>query len=321
MLRGRWANVLGTILKELYNLIERLVKQYWPRRTLKNFSTPASTVQAVVAGYEQDATLEAALKRMVRLEKALKRNDGRRFFLKAYRQMTGSLQKTLEKQPEKPFFNDPQWVDAFGAAFARLYFKRLKAYYEGGQTAQPVCWRQAFLVAALSPAPRFRAMLAGINGHLLYDIPIALAETGVFELPGMAERQEDFLRINKLIWRNINPIKRMVLNSRREQLLSLLSEGLGGMVNLVVFNGFVLQREYAWRSGMELAQEAIDPAELDRRACEHLTHLNTWSGVVGIVLEILVYYCFKGKTAAENIQSEAAVSSAPEAEKSAPALV
>ncbi len=268
----------------------------------KEFATPPQLVLDTIAGYEQDTTMRAVLNRLDTLEDHMtKHRDGRRYFVRAYRHMTEAIRRAVESEGQ-PLFEDPAWVASFDVSFARVYFERLKNYYDPQALAPeplPQCWRQAFAVARdsrLPFLPVFMMMASGINAHLLYDVPFALAQSGVFGMTDevQAAHKRDFMRINQLVKRKINPIKRIVLQSKSARRLKLMDgvEALQEIFNFVTFSGFVQQRYLAWVRGQHLAEGLLSYEQLDKCACTNLDSLKTIKGMVKLAFEAILYYFF-----------------------------
>ena len=91
-----------------------------------------------------------------------------RFFLGTYQRTTAAVGKAVDGAA----FEDPDWVERWDVAFARLYLDALDAIQAGDINSVPRPWRLAF--AAESDLPPLRHVLLGINAHVNYDLPQAL---------------------------------------------------------------------------------------------------------------------------------------------------
>jgi Family of unknown function (DUF5995) len=86
-----------------------------------------------------------------------------RYFLDTYQRTTRAIGTAIDDAR----FEDPDWVERWDVAFARLYLDALDA-----GDAAPRPWRLAF--SAPAELPPLRHVLLGINAHVNYDLPQAL---------------------------------------------------------------------------------------------------------------------------------------------------
>ena len=101
----------------------------------------------------------------------LPRDSGLREFLATYQRTTAAVGTAILDG----VFEDPDWVEEWDVAFARLYLDALDAQVNAGEAsgvAVPRPWRLAFDAPADLPA--LRQVLLGINAHVNYDLPQAL---------------------------------------------------------------------------------------------------------------------------------------------------
>ena len=90
----------------------------------------------------------------------------RRVFLGTYLRTTQAVGTAIDRAA----FEDPEWVDAWDAAFAEFYLAAHDGDLAGGRVARP--WRLAFDMPA--ELPPLLHVLLGINAHVNYDLPQAL---------------------------------------------------------------------------------------------------------------------------------------------------
>jgi uncharacterized protein DUF5995 len=86
-----------------------------------------------------------------------------RYFLDTYQRTTRAIAAAIDDAR----FEDPDWVERWDVAFARLYLDALDA---GDGAPRP--WRLA--LSAPAELPPLRHVLLGINAHVNYDLPQAL---------------------------------------------------------------------------------------------------------------------------------------------------
>ena len=116
----------------------------------------------------------------------------RRFFAGTYLRTTRAVGDAVDQA----FFEDPEWVERWDAAFADLY---LDAATDEASAPRP--WRLAF--AAPGGLPQLRHVLLGINAHINYDLPqalLAVISDDDFADPVLiARRQRDHQRIDGVL--------------------------------------------------------------------------------------------------------------------------
>jgi hypothetical protein len=116
----------------------------------------------------------------------------RRFFAGTYLRTTRAVGDAVDQA----FFEDPDWVAQWDAAFADLY---LAAAADEVNAPRP--WRLAF--AAPAELPQLRHVLLGVNAHINYDLPQALlAVIGDDDFADpvlMARRHRDHERIDGVL--------------------------------------------------------------------------------------------------------------------------
>src|SRR6478672_12259711 len=102
-----------------------------------------------------------------RLDALTPDQEARREFLSTYQRTTAAVGKAIAGAA----FEDPDWVEAWDVAFARLYLDALDADLSGtGRVPRP--WRLAFH-APSTTSPLVHVLL-GINAHINNDLPRAL---------------------------------------------------------------------------------------------------------------------------------------------------
>ena len=120
-----------------------------------------------------------------------------RFFLGTYQRTTGAVGKAVDGAA----FEDPDWVERWDVAFARLYLDALDAMQAGDTNSVPRPWRLAF--AAEPDLPPLRHVLLGINAHVNYDLPQALlaviTDDDFADDRLMARRRRDHERIDGVL--------------------------------------------------------------------------------------------------------------------------
>jgi uncharacterized protein DUF5995 len=116
-------------------------------------------------------------------------------FLATYLRTTAAVGKAVADAR----FEDPEWVDRWDVAFARLYLDAYDAAVAGQPVPRP--WRLSF--EAPGDLPPVRRVLLGINAHINYDLPQALlaviSESDFENADLMARRRRDHERIDGVL--------------------------------------------------------------------------------------------------------------------------
>ena len=100
-------------------------------------------------------------------------HDRRAIFLRLYYMMTLEVHAAINGCGDyegREVFMDPDWVRRLSGQFSSLYFKSLKA------PATERAWTLAYEVAARPGSSVVQNALLGINAHINFDLPRAIAE-------------------------------------------------------------------------------------------------------------------------------------------------
>ena len=143
--------------------------------------------------------IDEVVERMTILAEELRRDSEARLpFHNTYLRTTEAVAQALRDG----FFADPEWVDRWDVAFARLYLDALDADRRGDPVPEP--WAVAFHAAATQPdLPAVRHVLLGMNAHINYDLPqalLAVISDAEFRDPQVrARREADHRRIDEVL--------------------------------------------------------------------------------------------------------------------------
>ncbi len=177
-------------------------------------------------------------------------DDRRAIFATAYAWMTSSIDAQLDEE----VFDDPGWVVELTAVFAGYYPRALSDHARG--RTPPRCW-----ALALGPWPTsvLQDLLLGMNAHITYDLPLALAEL----LDGRSRAQclRDYRRILPAIRGAIELIQAKII-SRYAPGLRPLERAFAGADEWITYHVIRLYREHAWGQGMLLIDHPEDRAEI-----------------------------------------------------------
>lgn len=221
---------------------------------------------------EQAAKVDALIDRMkARLAQLETAGDNRRVFLEVYLAMTTKMARSLRGGN----FLDPSWACRLTDNFADLYFAADDAFEAG--TGCPAVWERTFTIAREGRATTVEHALLGINAHITYDLPMAVART--IRDPGddtlahgrpppdvLARRRYDFEVVNQLIAETIDVVQTRL--ARRFLPLRLL-DPLAGRVDEYLAARFLRSaRTQGWPIAVALLSATTDPEQ--ERIRKHL---------------------------------------------------
>lgn len=250
--------------------------------TLTRLERPAaqasqSRVPAILSGvFEPVPPLDQSIARMRRLEAELvAKGDMRAVFVTTYLEILHATQEAVAKPG---FFEDPATVELEARYFVQLYLSAHDAYDRGDMARVPAPWRASFDLAASGRSLAIENLLLGINAHVNYDLPRALAAAGA----NSPANERDFERFNDLLFERIDPIKRRVIDRYTQpapvgnrRALHLLDRVAGQLDEKATKLMFVQWRNRAWEHSAALAEGRADAIrQIDTAAMQgvHAVH-------------------------------------------------
>ncbi len=139
-----------------------------------------------------DGVLTALQARLDELPEALAH---RRVFIATYLRTTVAI----EAARQQGLFEDPEWVQDWDVAFARLFLRAHDTDLAGGPVPRP--WRLAF--GADPELHPLGHLLLGLNAHINFDLPqslLAVIDDETFADPArLARRDRDHERIDTVL--------------------------------------------------------------------------------------------------------------------------
>lgn len=189
------------------------------------------------------------------------KRDRRAIFLRLYYMMTLEVYKAIHGCDEykgRRIFLDPEWIFRLSGRFSSLYFESLTAP-EGDRA-----WRIAHRVAAQSGSSTVQNALLGINAHINFDLPRAIAanldpaELSNYEI--MQRRKFDHDQVNNLLVRTVDPVQK-VLAKNYEPGIGVADRVLGGWDERAC--GVLLRtyRERVWWNALSYAAATAEPEQ------------------------------------------------------------
>src|SRR5215467_3298706 len=211
--------------------------------------------------------IDEVIERMTVLAGELRKDgDGRLAFHNTYLRTTEAVAHALRDG----FFADPEWVDRWDVAFAKLYLDALDADRRGEPVPEP--WAVAFRAAAAQPdLPPVRHVLLGMNAHINYDLPQALlavigdAEFGDPEV--RARREADHRRIDEVLSIRVGAEDAEL---QQTEPAATWQDRVMQPLNRMATRRFLREsREKVWANARELSRaRAAGPGSYSRRLAE-----------------------------------------------------
>lgn len=207
--------------------------------------------------------------------------DDRRIFLSVYRTMTGAIHDAVAAGR----FVDPAWTEDLTARFALLYFAAEDDWTTTGTCA--AAWSAAFSVAGTPRVSAVEHALLGINAHIVYDLPQAVAATmraagdvAGDDLPAgiLVRRRHDYDVVNHVLAETVDAAQEILAeHSRAAAWLDTLALRLDEYAAEMMLR---LARTQGWHISLALAvarderEEAAVLAHLDRIACDYVERID-----------------------------------------------
>lgn len=102
--------------------------------------------------------------------------------------------RTVRRHIAEGFFDDNGQLSIVTVAFLQLYFDAYHAWHAGDVAGTPAPWQEAFRAAEEHRTSTLEDRFLGMNGHINYDLAIAMWQTGIDD-----SRKPDHDRINRVL--------------------------------------------------------------------------------------------------------------------------
>jgi hypothetical protein len=246
---------------------------------------------------DDDQQLEVLLERMAaRIDELRRSGDDRRIFLAVYATMTNAIHVAIHGGR----FMDPAWTALLTDRFAGLYFDAEDAW-ERQDPRCPGPWRAAFAAAGSRRISALEHALLGINAHIVYDLPFAVAAAmreagdvvdGRLHADALVRRRHDYEVVNHILAETVDEAQEVLGTESR---VSALLDALAGRLDAYVAEALLrVSRTQGWHTALALAV-ARDEQErdavrqhLDRVACGYVQRIDVTQLVPGTRARSLV---------------------------------
>lgn len=235
-----------------------------------------------IHGPPPDIDLDGVLRRMRdRVDELRRRGDDRRIFLAVYMTMTGSIHRAIGDGR----FMDPVWTAVMTDRFATLYFDADRDWESTRCCPGP--WQAAFAVAGVPRVSAIEHALLGINAHIVYDLPFAVATTmrefgdvvdGRLQADTLVRRRHDYEVVNHLLVDTI-PAAQAVMGAE-SQVAAILDRLAGRLDEYAAEMLLRASRTQGWHAALALAVARTDAERdavrqhLDRVACGYVHRID-----------------------------------------------
>jgi hypothetical protein len=178
-------------------------------------------------------------------------SDRRAIFLTLYQIVSEAIQARVAAKG----FEDPEWVQRYGVAFANFYRQALEDYDAGRMAEVPKAWRLCFDTAKAGTNLVLQDVLLGINAHVNNDLALALDTVSID--PDRESRYRDHAAVNAVLG-SVTELATQRLAALYAPGFTSLDECAGQLDEML--SGFSLQvaRESAWETAVALANARRD---------------------------------------------------------------
>jgi len=185
--------------------------------------------------------------------------DKRAIFLRLYFIMTLEVHAAVHGLGDyqgQQVFLDAAWIKALSGKFATLYFKALDTFGREPDEHVERAWKTAHTAARSSRSTVVQNALLGINAHINYDLPRAIAANldpaELDDYPTLQLRKFDHDQVNNLLVRTLGPIQD-VLARDYAPAIALVDNLLGNLDERMSDIGLKYYRERVWWDALTYA--------------------------------------------------------------------
>jgi hypothetical protein len=201
-------------------------------------------------------TLDDVVGALRRIDGALPRSDGLRYFNRLYIDVTSEVIALLASD----HCEIPTFLERLDLHFANSYFAAIRAADSGAEISPP--WSPLYESHGDTRVSPIQFALAGINAHINYDLPVGLVDTCVeldLDLDELTPQRRDFDRINDIMAAVEASSKRWLYGG----ILRWLDRLLGRVDDIVAIWSLERAREAAWTNARALLRLHSDGTMAD----------------------------------------------------------
>jgi hypothetical protein len=188
-------------------------------------------------------------------------------FLRLYYIMTLEVHAAVNQLGDykRQIFLDPAWIVRLSGLFASLYFRSLDTFERDPSLDVERAWKIAYKTAEKDHSTVLQNALLGINAHINYDLPYAIAKNlrehdDVESHLKLKMRKFDHDQVNNLLIRAIDPIQDVLAQDYGEA-ISLVDRMLGQLDEKISETRLAYYRERVWWDAMSFVSAVNDGQE------------------------------------------------------------
>lgn len=191
---------------------------------------------------------------MNRIDAALPRGDGLKWFNRLYHMVTEGVGAHLVGAWE-----GPAWLDGLDLVFAELYFSGIEKCLSTPGSG-PLAWRALLDARSDHRISPVQFALAGMSAHINRDLAVAVARTWVAKNTAVRERDtaeyRDYVKVNKLL----DAVEPKALNLLGGTLLLAIDNATGRGADWTALQMLHVARDQAWSRAEDLNHLGVESA-------------------------------------------------------------
>jgi Family of unknown function (DUF5995) len=175
--------------------------------------------------------------------------DRRAIFASVYTLTTLRMAESIDAGE----YANSTWMRSYQTQFADRYRAALHAYVLGQRSQVPSAWLKAFDAAAGGQTLIIQDVLLGMNAHINFDLPFAIAEVTIS--PNTWTRYADHSKVNAVLAEVSDEII-AALGDTYGASYAALDSALGPFDELLLATGMATARQNAWNDAVLLTASA-----------------------------------------------------------------
>ncbi len=190
-------------------------------------------------------SVDDVITRMQSIGGALPPGDGVACFNRMYLEVTESVSQHVQQG----LFSDPAFVTHLTVVFANFYFSAVDAM-SGPPADLPVAWQPLIAARGQSGIEPIQFALAGMNGHINHDLPIAVVKacTDLATAPDDGSHHADYQNVDTLL----DASEQSIRESFEPGDVRDADEHVAAVANLVGNWSINSARDVAWETAVAL---------------------------------------------------------------------
>jgi hypothetical protein len=190
-------------------------------------------------------SVDDVIARMQSIGSSLPAGDGVACFNRMYLEVTESVSQHVQQG----LFSDPAFVTHLTVVFANFYFSAVDAM-SGPAADLPEAWQPLIAARAQSGIEPIQFALAGMNGHINHDLPMAVVKacTDLATAPNDGSHHDDYQKVDTLL----DASEQSIRESFEPVDVRDVDEHVAAVTNLVCNWSINSARDVAWDTAVAL---------------------------------------------------------------------